>query len=73
MRAKFYTNTDGTWGIADRLDLNYLELRSWIFSGGYLVIDSKKISTVDQLDAQLISYTVPRTAGIKKATSMGIL
>lgn len=50
MKAKFYTASNGTWGIASGLDLNYIELRSWIFSGGYIIVDSKKVSTVDQLN-----------------------
>jgi len=50
MKAKFYTASNGTWVIANGLDLNYIELRSWILSGGYIVIDSKKVSTVDQLN-----------------------
>ena len=50
MKAKFYTASNGTWGIASGIDLNYIELRSWIFSGGYLIIDSKKVSTEDQLN-----------------------
>ena len=50
MKAKFYTASNGTWSIASGLDLNYIELRSWILSGGYIIVDSKKVSTVKELD-----------------------
>ena len=50
MKAKFYTASNGTWSIANGLDLNYIELRSWILSGGYLIVDSKKVSTIKELN-----------------------
>ena len=66
MRAKFYTASNGTWGIASGLDLNYIELRSWIWSGGYLVVDSKKVSTIKELDEIIMKYTLNEIEEIKE-------
>jgi len=50
MRAKFYTNTGRYKGYCKLNDSNYLELRSWLLSGNYLVVDSKKVSTIKELN-----------------------
>jgi len=50
MSVRFYTNTERYMGYCKLNDSNYLELRSWLLSGNYLVVDSKKVSTVDQLN-----------------------
>ena len=48
MRAKFYT-TERYMGYCKLNDSTYFELRSWLLSGNYLVINNEKVSTVDQL------------------------
>lgn len=50
MKARFYTNTERYMGYCQVSDLNYLELRSWLLSGNYLVIGDEIVQTTDQLD-----------------------
>ena len=50
MKAKFYTDSNRYMGYSKVNDSTYFELRSWILSGNYLIIDDERVSTVDQLD-----------------------
>ena len=50
MKAKFYTDSNRYKGYCKLNDSNYLELRSWLLSGNYLVVDSKKVSTIEELN-----------------------
>lgn len=51
MKIKFYTDSNRYRGYSKGKD--YLELRSWILSGNYLVVDSKKVSTMKELKKYL--------------------
>jgi len=50
MKAKFYTDSNRYMGYCKLNDSNYFELRSWLLSGNYLVIDNEKVSTVKELN-----------------------
>jgi len=50
MRAKFYTDSNRYKGYSEVNDSTYLELRSWLLSGNYLVINNEKVSTVKKLN-----------------------
>ena len=47
-KIKFYTDSNRYKGCSKGKD--YLELRSWLLSGNYLVVDSKKVSTIKELN-----------------------
>ena len=47
-KIKFYTDSNQYRGYSKGRD--YLELRSWILSGNYLVVDNKKVSTIKKLN-----------------------
>jgi len=58
MKAKFYTNTERYMGSCKLNDSTYFELRSWLLSGNYIIVDSQKISTVKELDEIIMKYTL---------------